>query len=293
MDKIKILVPLDFSDLSIKALEVANKVAGLFNGTITPFHAYIPVTDMDGFNILGGAIGTDENLKSVEKVIRQRLNELIENKIDTGVANDPVVEIGNPARAISEAAKDYDMIVMSTHGRTGFMRFIMGSVAEKVLRTSPIPVLMVEEFSKTFPLKTILLTTDFSKNSQKAFPYAASIAEKTGAKITLLHVLSKDTLQDIQEIDAMIEDRKNALKEWIDVHLTHVKDLVKPEVIVTTKSVSEAIHDLNFSRQFNLIVMATIGRSGLKNMVLGSVASSVVRNNETAVLTVNPAILSD
>lgn len=288
MENLKILVPIDFSDLSIKALDIANKFAREFNGTITPFHAYIPVTDMDGFNILGGAIGTDEIIKNVENVVLQRLNDLVENKLDDDIANDPIVEVGNPAHAISETANDFDMVIMGTHGRTGFKRFLMGSVAEKVIRTCKTPVLLVEEYSKTFPIKNILVTTDFSYNAQKAFPLAYEIAKKTGANINFVHIISKDNFENIDEIDGLAENRTKALKEHIQVHFSDIKDRVKPEVIVSTKSIPEAIHDLNFSRKYNLIVMATLGRTGIKNMLLGSVAQSVVRNNETAVLTVNP-----
>lgn len=288
MENLKILVPIDFSDLSIKALDVANRFAKLFNGTITPLHAYIPVTDMDGFNILGGAVGTDETMRNVEQVVTQRLNDLVKENLESGIGNDPVVEVGNPANAIASVAENFDMIVMGTHGRTGFKRLLMGSVAERVLRTCPKPVLLIEEFSKTFPIKNILVTTDFSRNAQKAFPYAKTIAEKTGASINLVHVVSKDNFEDLKEIDQMVKDRKKALQEHVQLHFSELKDRVKPEVIVSAKSVSEAIHDLNFSRQYNLIVMATIGRTGLKHLLLGSVASSVVRNNETAVLTVNP-----
>ena len=69
---------------------------------------------------------------------------------------------------------------MSSHGRTGFSRFLLGSVAEKVLRLAHTPVMILEDDVDVGNFERILVTTDFSENAAHAYPYALEIAQKTG-----------------------------------------------------------------------------------------------------------------
>jgi nucleotide-binding universal stress UspA family protein len=288
MKIVKILVPLDFSELSKKALKAAEVFAQLFEGTITPFHAYIPLTDLDGFHYLGSGVTTQDNLVNVEKIIQNRLKEEAVDLVDARYLTEGHIGIGNPAHAIAEAAKDFDLIVMSTHGRTGFTRLLLGSVAEKVLRLSHTPVLIVEEGSELSPLKKILLTTDFSENSYEAFDIAKKIAKAAKAEIDLLHISRVNDQEAINKVKITEDVRMKSLEKLVIKKFGDMKDIVRPVVVSSKKSAHEAILEETQKNNYNLLIMATIGRTGLDYLMMGSTASNVVRHVETAVLSVNP-----
>ena len=287
MKNVNILVPLDFSDLSLKALEAASVFAELFDGAITPFHSFISLSDVEMPDV-----SSKEELASgheeLEKKLVEKLNKMAADNADAKFLNEGLVQVGNPADAIIEAAQNFDLIVMTTHGRTGFSRLIMGSVAEKVIRFAPVPVVVVEEGSKVKPLKKILLTTDFSDYSLKAVPFARSIAEASGAHLDIMHIVSFEQFGSIPQIQAATDTRKKQMRELVDERFGDMKDQVTGDVVSTRKSIHEKITNIADSGDYNLIVMATIGRTGLEYLRLGSTASNIVRHVEAAVFTINP-----
>lgn len=282
----KILVPTDFSDLSFKAFEAANTFAGLFGAKITPYHCYIPLSDVDNMNIFGVEHAKRE--EEVRESLYKKLNEAAAEFVDSQYLEDGVVDVGKPSSGIVERGEQFDLIVMTTNGRTGFSRLLMGSVAERVLRTSPTPVAVVEEFSKLSPIKKILVTTDLSENSKAVMPYANGIAQLTGASVDLVHIVSTENYGRFEEASEVANERKPQVKEMIKEFFPDIEDRVKGEVLVSSKSPHEALFDLDFARKYNLICMSTVGKTGLKYMMLGSTTSNVARNVETAVLCFNP-----
>ncbi|MEX0681501.1 MAG: universal stress protein [Balneolales bacterium] len=283
----RILVPTDFSDLSLLAFPAALSIAKLFKGTITPFHAYMQVNELDGFYYMGET-SPESDLLTLEKSLYNRLEEIAEKYIQSAFRSEPMVKIGNAARAITEAGTDFDLIAMSSHGRTGFSRLILGSICEKVLRTCHTPILILEKESQMFPLNRILVTTDFSDNSIYAFEPAAAFAEATGAQLDLVHIVSFEQFDTLAQAQHDSEERELQLKELADKYLGDLSSQVNPEVIFSEKSIHEEIINLTKSRPYNLVIISTIGRTGLDYMMLGSIASSVVRHVKTAVLSVNP-----
>jgi len=287
MKNVNILVPLDFSDLSLKALKAAGVFAELFDGAITPFHSFISLSDVD----MPDVASEDELASSheeLEKKLVEKLNRAASGKVDAKFLNESLVQVGNPADAIVEAAQNFDLVVMTTHGRTGFSRLIMGSVAEKVIRFAPVPVVVVEGDSRVKPMKKILLTTDFSDYSLKAVPFARSIAEASGAHLDIVHVLSFEQFGSIPQIQSATDTRKKQMRELVDERFGDMKDQVTGDVVSTRKSIHEKITNIADSGDYNLVVMATIGRTGLEYLRLGSTASNIVRHVEAAVFTINP-----
>lgn len=286
MKKYKILAPTDFSDLSLKALESANSLAKLFDASVTPYHCYIPLTDVDNMNLFGTDHARRED--EVQETLLNRLNSTAAEFIDKEYRENAIVDMGKPSSNIVEKGREYDLIVMTTNGRTGFSRLLMGSVAERVLRTSVTPVLVVEEFSKITPLEKILVTTDLSENSKTIMPYAREIAEKSGATVDIVNIVSTENYGEFEGASEAAEERKPQIQEMIDTYFSGMGEQIKGEVLVSAKSPHEALFDLDFTRKYNLICMATVGKTGLKYLMLGSTTSNVARNVETAVLCYNP-----
>lgn len=140
----KILVPIDFSERSQKALEVADKFAQLFDGTITPFYSHLPISELDEPYALGMSSKMYQNFENLEEKLNSRVKEVAESYVAKNRLEKPNIVLGNPAEGIIDASEKFDYIIMSSHGRTGFSRFLLGSVAEKVLRLAHTPVMVVE-----------------------------------------------------------------------------------------------------------------------------------------------------
>lgn len=288
MEYRNILVPLDFSDLSKVSLHSAASIAELSGGKITPFHTYLPVSEMNGPYTFGMVSTPAEDYDQMEKVIGERLREVSQEEVDPSLLNEPVVSVGNPARAIVTASEEYDLIVMTTHGRTGFSRFFLGSVSEKVLRMTEKPVLVVNRDRELKNLDRIMVTTDFSDNSRMAFRHALHIARKTGGELELVHIMTYDRQHESRPDEHTVSLGEQRLDEMAGEEFRDLGDQFTTKVIVSPNTAHEAILEYNLEHPHDLIVISTVGRTGIEYLMLGSTAANVVRNVKSPVLTVNP-----
>lgn len=138
----KILAPTDFSESSFEGLKAANELARHFSAEVRLIHVVSPVLIVPAapatFNV---PVYQREAVESAKK----GLNDLVKNKFSPGLTVIPLVMEGNPAEHIVKAAEESgaDLIVIATHGQSGWRRFIFGSVAERVVRLAPCGVLTV------------------------------------------------------------------------------------------------------------------------------------------------------
>jgi nucleotide-binding universal stress UspA family protein len=202
---------------------------------------------------------------------------------------------GSPARRILETAGEIhaDCLVMSTHGRSGLSRLVFGSVTENVLRHSPCPVLCVKPGETPGGPGPLLFTTDLSKESLRALNYAISLAKQQRRELHMLMVVDDrmympaDGGMPVKAVEWMVDERRKMeakLKELAErvrgetglVVTVHVRHGNPAEQIVNVADFVEAAS----------VVMASHGRTGLKRLVLGSVAEQVVRNSARPVLTI-------
>lgn len=289
MENIRILVPLDFSDLGSKALHSAEKLAKLFNGSITPFHSYLPLNEVDGGPYMFGmGTSTMEDFDEIEDALHERLAELANEEIDPALVTEPLISIGNPAQSIVEEAEDFDMIVMTTHGRTGFSRFFLGSVSEKVLRMAHVPVLIVNEERELTNLERIMVTTDFSDHSKEAFSVAMEIAKKANAKLELVNVMPYDPQHEEEPDESKKQLRQQRLKVLAKEEMHRMGDLLETKVIISEETPHEAILNYSLDNPHDLIVMSTVGRTGIDYLMMGSTTANVARHVKSPVLSVNP-----
>lgn len=284
----KILVPTDFSELSLKAIKVANKYASIFDGKISLIHSHIPITELDEPYAIGMSSKIYQDYEEIEESIKKKLNTIAEEHVDDKRRGEILVHIGNPAQSVVEVSEEHDIIIMSTHGRTGFSRFLLGSVAEKVLRMSKVPVMVVEDESDVGNFEKILVTTDFSDNAVAAYPKALELAKKTGGSVDILHILSFDQFED-DETDPSIKKIREQRMNLIEKEYFHeLGDRVSSYTLVSDDSPHEAILKYTKSTPYNLIVMSTVGKTGINYLMMGSTTANVVRHVKTAVLSVRP-----
>ena len=188
------------------------------------------------------------------------------------------------------SSRDVDIIVMSTHGRTGPRRLIYGSTADRVLHDADVPVLLVpaasaERWPAEGPLK-ILVPLDGSELAQEALRPAADLARVLQARILLLRVVEPPTYsrffpeRDLAEARAQLDAAADSLRA--EGHPTEVQALVGFSVpTIASVAQDEGAH---------LIVMATQGRGGLGRLVLGSTAIGTLQHAGVPMALVRPAL---
>ena len=221
-----------------------------------------------------------------------------------------IVEVSDaPEEAIVEYARSeaIDLIVLGTHGRTGMSHALIGSVAERIVRTAPCPVLTVRHPEHEFVfsesdkseaamilLKNILVATDFSEPSDAALAYGRELARTFKARLLVLNVtdnimarayggdgfvFSDPALQ--QDVEAAARKQANALLSDEDR-----EQLSAQTVILTSNTPAFTIVDYAAANDVDLIVMGTHGRGAVAHLLMGSVAERVVRTAPCPVLTV-------
>lgn len=152
----RILAPTDFSQCAAEAFPRAVEMARAFSAELLMVHVLPlePATpwDIPPYADFGlAAMPSSEYAEKMEGEVRQRMEALVKDGVPSGVSVRALVERGDPAREIDHTARreQVDLIVMATHGWTGWRHLVFGSVAERVLREAPCPVLVVREPGKT------------------------------------------------------------------------------------------------------------------------------------------------
>lgn len=141
----KILWPTDFSDASYEALRTADELALHFSAELILVHAIPPVPLIPSYDAPAGVVGISY-LKEIEATAIESLDKVALERISAEITSRKLVVLGNPADEIVTTAHkvNADLIVIATHGLTGWRRFLFGSVAEKVIRMAPCPVLSIQ-----------------------------------------------------------------------------------------------------------------------------------------------------
>jgi universal stress protein A len=140
----KILCPVDFSEPSLKALQAAVELAGNFSAELAVLHVVSPLPAIPGASTPTG-FHFPTVMQEIEASAQTAIEDLARERVPDEVAVNPMVVQGMPAEEIVRMAQvsNVDIIVIATHGLTGWSRFLFGSVAEKVVRTAPCYVMTV------------------------------------------------------------------------------------------------------------------------------------------------------
>jgi nucleotide-binding universal stress UspA family protein len=295
----KLLVPLDRSPLAEQALGRAAAIARASSATIEVALVHQPVP----FAGFGDAPWNAEEWKHEEKYL-----ETIATELSTGAAVHATHSVlrGEAVETICLHALDTesDLIVMTSHGRTGLSRMWLGSVAHGVLRRSSVPVLMlrpVEGKSRQNAahhlFKHILVPVDGSAFSAEIIPHASSLARCSGAKITLLRVVRPipsvildvgmpfaypPTIPDQAITDSLVEEAKAEISESARQISGEGCADVDAQVVVA-EGVAQAILDFARGHSVDAIAMSTHGR-GASRLFMGSIADKIVRGSELPTL---------
>jgi nucleotide-binding universal stress UspA family protein len=310
----RILYPTDLSGVSLEALVMARTLAQRFGAEIDLLHV-VPSLEI-AYPLAPVYVPVPFDVAEYEQSLCTAAREQM-----TGVAAryglptervHAIVGVGAPADEIVDTAereKD-DLIVMATHGHTGWRHLVFGSVAEKVMRLARCPVLLCPSGQsnaatadagpattntvtpREWPLRKIVCSTDFSQESLKGVDTAIAWATQLGAELIIVHAVPSidrypSLVIAVDDIEASME--ADAAKELYGIVAHRAPEALQRRYIVRSGNAAHEIVDVAREEGAELIVTATHGRTGWRHLAFGSVAVAVIRMSPCPVLTIRSA----
>jgi nucleotide-binding universal stress UspA family protein len=294
----RILCPVDFSAHSRRALDHAIALARCYKSTVTVQHVFsaAPIAAVSS----GPAVFQPIVLTPVDREqLLADVKAFAEQEGAPGVTLDAAVCEGQAATEILEQATrmQADLIVIGTHGRSGFELLLLGSVTDKVLRKARCPVMTVPtRLPDAVPAgpvlyKRILCPVDFSESSVHALNYARSLAEEAGAQLTVAHVIEREFEYASgfeytgMTVGAFVKEREDAAQRRLQELVAAVPESCRADSLLTRGKPWQEILSAAAERHSDLLVMGVQGRGAADLMFFGSTTQHVIRQARCPVLT--------
>jgi nucleotide-binding universal stress UspA family protein len=264
----RLLVPLDGSPTAAQAIPYVTTLARALGSHVRLLSIVEPTPDWSATP----RIAAEEADERARALAMAYLGDVADRLHGEGVVVSAEVRQGNPAATILAAAADHDcsLIVMATHGRSGFDRLRLGSVTQHVLRHAPIPTLVVRADEQTpseggVAISEITATLDGSATAEQALPAAMALADALHVPVTLFEVMPNYYYAAYAWPGREIRTRwqRGVTNRADPVILSYLAD-----------------------RSAGLVVMASHGRGGIERWVLGSTAEAIIAQPPCSVLVV-------
>jgi nucleotide-binding universal stress UspA family protein len=273
----KILVPLDGSELAERVVLPAMRIAEDVRAKVVFLTVVSPVARPDAPGLVERVVQTSKYEAGLYlKSVRSRV-------LPTTTEVDTAVQAGRPANEIIRYAQEneVDLIIMTTHGRSGLTRWSFGRVAEKVLRRAPCPTVILRSHQTIIPdkIKRILVPLDGSLLAEQALPPAHDMAVALGAEIVLLQAVESPPLFQFGQADTTVPGTDPQLARS---YLTRIQARLQAKGIATyvevvAGSAADAIVDFAAANKIDLIVLCGLGSSGFQMWMFGSVTERVMK----------------
>ncbi len=283
-----ILIPVDESERSRDVLAAVRPLLRREDAQVTLLRVLVPLLERPSERE-GRADDEERHLSLRRSEAERQLAALAAELTAEGVRAEHEVVLGDPAGAILDAIERRRpaLVAMSTHGRRGPARWIRGSVAERVLRRSPQPLLLVnpasaEQAGRRFG--RILVPLDGSSNAATILPLATEFARQHQAELVLIRV--KDLpLGDYAAPGALSTQRDDDLQRWLgEQRAALAVDGLQVRTVASVGDPAGEILDAAERERCDLVAMTTHGSSGLERWLFGSVAENVLRSCRVPVL---------
>ncbi len=292
----RILIPLDGSSLSERALPIAAAVAQSTGGRLILVRAAV-AHSLPGTDEGKAQLQAVHDAQAYLQTIARRYNDLLDLEC--------VAPLAPPEEGILMEAevRRADLIMMTTHGRSGLGRFVYGSVTESVLAHSPVPVWIVRMGSAAPGAPRdrgvrprILVPLDGSGFAEAVLPYATALARALDWTVVLLRVAPPALPTVVEaEISAsqlpapLVAEPPSEADRYLAAVAASLKAQgVRAQPLVRVGPPAQAILDESAASGADLVVMATHGRSGMSRMLYGSVAAEVLHRGHLPLLLVRP-----
>jgi nucleotide-binding universal stress UspA family protein len=295
----RILCAIDFSDTATRALVYAAALATWYESKLTVLHV-VPAFEASMVSPLPRLDGEHRTpYAPVRADVLTDMRSAVERIGASALEPALLAEEGRPHRGIVDCAtaRQSHLLVLGTHGREGFNRLFLGSVAEKVVRTAPCPVLTVPPTATPTTLadvafKRVLCPIDFSPSSLRALAYALDLARQANGSVSVLHALEyMDPEEPGEHVGVDIRrNRQHVIdhaRERLHAQLgRESRTWCEIEEVVVISRAYKAVLQRAAETDVDLIVMGAQGSSGIELMLYGSNTQHVVRAATCPVLTV-------
>lgn len=269
----RILVPTDFSEHAEHALKVAAKIAKENNGEIFIVHMLELPSQMADAVSSGAAI--PEIMLFLNKA-HEKLEELITKDYLEGIKVTEAIKYERAFEGIIKHSEDYDIdiVIMGSHGASGFKELLVGSTTEKIVRNSEAPVLVIKNDSPNFNGNRFVFASDFSDETRSVFEKVMKLSKMFNSHLDLVMINTPNSFRTSHEAQKIM---KNFVASYgIDNYSLH---------IYNDSNIETGI--LNFSKSVNadLIGMCTHGRTSLYHFFNGSISEGLVNHASKPVVT--------
>ncbi len=269
----KILVPTDFSKQAENALQVAAQLAKKHDSEIYLLHMLeLPLSQIDALSQHSELPEAMFFMKLAHKKFEQTMGQEYLNDV---VVHE-TVDFNQTFTGIKNTCKEHniDLIVMGSHGSSGFKEMFIGSNTEKVVRTAEVPVLVIKNEHQDFKIDNFVFASDFKNDNKETYRQATELAKAFGAKIHLLFVNTASNFVTTATAKARIMDFIEGY-DFEDYSISIYND----------ESVEKGI--LNFSHiiSADLIGISTHGRQGIAHFFNGSISEDLVNHAKRPVVT--------
>lgn len=272
----RILFPTDFSDTAAKAQGLALSIAKVTGAKLTLLHVF----ENSSYEALSISKGGDKD--DTLGMVRERLQEKADSlSSDNGVAIDVVLGTGRIYDQIVAVAQDVeaDLIVMGTHGVSGFAEFFAGSNAFKVVTQSPCPVITMQEARNDIGFKDIVMPIDSTDETRQKVPVAATLAKMFGGTVHIASLITEDSPEMHHKFSVMTKQ----IAEYFDERdIAHTENtLIGDNLATMTMNYAE-------SKGADLILMMTEQEFNMTGFLMGPFAQQIVNHSKIPVFSVSP-----
>jgi nucleotide-binding universal stress UspA family protein len=269
----KILVPVDFSEPSANALQVAAKIAKQQQAEIVVLH----MLGLSEAVMTKNETQEFEEAKFYMELAKKRFQTFLDKPYLRGIKIKKIVQNYKVFKELNKVSKEQnvDLIVMGSHGTSGFNEYFGGSNTAKVVRTSDVPVLIIKAPSPNFDIKRVLFACSFNDDSVLAFKNVEAFAQRFSARLSLLYINTPyDDFLSTSEAEARISD-----------FLVKAGEKVRKVEIYNDYSVEKGLQNYAIGKNVDILAIPTHGRKGLSHFFLGSIGEDVANHANLPVMT--------
>ena len=272
----KIIVPIDFSEHSEYALKTAAKLAKKANAELLVLHM------LELSDIILTETDSQQQQKAVFflKLVEQKFETFLDKEYLKDINVTPIVKHYKVFSEVNDVAKEHDadLIVIGSHGTSGFKEFFVGSNTERVVRNSETPVLVIKNEIKDINFGTAVFATNFEEENVRPYLNATSMFEALGAKLKLLYVnLPNEHFKSSVEIEKKIAE----FLITADGNLDKLNDVAYQADYTVEQGV------MNYANKVgaDIIAIPTHGRKGISHFFAGSIGEDIANHSPLPVIT--------
>lgn len=272
----KVLFPTDFSETATHAYGIAASFARAYEAELVLLHVVEPPAAALRF-----VSEYDDELSIRES--RKMADEFIEKNPLENVEVSRMVKVGKPFKMIAQAAFEIDpeVVVMGTHGASGFSEEFIGSNTRRVLKLAACPVVSVPENMRKASASRILVPLDLNHPVKENFEFGLTVCQKFDAQMHIVSVMEPGATE------TQHKEMEEKLHTWVDRAKTQNLHAVG-EIITTSEYIPEVILTYAKEKDFGMICMMTIRDHGLKEFVMGSTAKKIIHHADIPVVAARP-----